>query len=213
MINYFNYFTEVERFYQTKRKSFTLLSTLDWVLVESWKESGIPVETVLKGIDRAFSRAKREVNSLAYCMGAVAEVAKEEKDGRIEAPAVPEISSEETARYLGELADKVTAVGRLFPEFAGKLGGIAETVRGVDATEFQRAEQELCAAEERLIAILKIASDENVMVEIKRGVDGDLNPFRSTMTTEQLAMLDQQLWRRKLMEKYDVPRLSLFYLI
>src|SRR5215467_3361028 len=57
-LNYFNYFTEIERFYQSKRESFTLLSVLDWVLIEGWKEQGIPLETVLKGIDRAFSRAK-----------------------------------------------------------------------------------------------------------------------------------------------------------
>jgi hypothetical protein len=33
------------------------------------------------------------------------------------------------------------------------------------------------------------------------------------MTVEQLTMLEQQLWRRKLMERFDVPRLSLFYLM
>lgn len=213
VINYFNYFTEVEQFYQTKRKSFTLLSTLDWVLVETWKESGIPLEIVLKGIDRAFSQAKREITSLAYCIGPVSQVLKEDKEGRIEAPKLPEISSEETAKYLGELAGKVEAVAKVFPEFGGKLSGIAVAVRAVDAGEFQKAEQELGALEERLIAILKVASDENAMLGLKRSVDGDLSPFRSTMTAAQLTMLEQQLWRRKLMEKYDVPRLSLFYLI
>ena len=213
MINYFNYFTEVERFYQTKRKSFTLLSTLDWVLVETWKESGIPLEIVLKGIDRAFSQAKREITSLAYCIGPVTQVLNEDKEGRIEAPKLPEISPDETARYLGELSAKVEAVAKVFPEFGGKLKAIADSVRSVNATDFQKAEQELSALEERLISIFKIASDENAMLELKRSMDGDLNPFRSTMTAAQLAMLEQQLWRRKLMEKYDVPRLSLFYLI
>ena len=48
-MNYFNYFTEIENFYQVKRESFTLVSSLDWVLIESWKEQGIPLEIVLKG--------------------------------------------------------------------------------------------------------------------------------------------------------------------
>ena len=213
LINYFNYFTEVERFYQTKRKSFTLLSTLDWVLVENWKESGIPLDMVLKGIDRAFSQAKREITSLAYCVGPLTQVLKEEKEGRIETPKLPEISPEETRKYLDELAGKVTAVTRLVPEFGPRLGSIAESIRAVDVSEFQKAEQELSALEERLIAILKIASDEKALVDIKRSVDADLKPFRSTMTAEQLTMLEQQLWRRKVMETYDVPRLSLFYLI
>ena len=87
-LNYFNYFTEVERFYQSKRESFTLLSTLDWVLIENWKEQGIPLEIVLKGIDRAFSnpKRKRRINSLAYCVRAVEEVMEEQKDLTIEAP-------------------------------------------------------------------------------------------------------------------------------
>jgi hypothetical protein len=51
------------------------------------------------------------------------------------------------------------------------------------------------------------------MQEIQRGVEGDLAPCRATMTTEQLSMLEHQLWRRKLMERYNLERLSLFYLI
>ena len=53
-MNYFNYFTEIEQFYQARRDTFTLLSTLDWVLIENWKEQGVPLDLVLKGIDRAF---------------------------------------------------------------------------------------------------------------------------------------------------------------
>jgi hypothetical protein len=213
VINYFNYFTEVERFYQTKRKSFTLLSTLDWVLVESWKESGIPLETVLRGIDRAFSHAKREITSLAYCIGPVAQVLKEEREGRIEKPELPEISSEETSAYLSEIAEKVEAIAPKLPQFQTKIGAIAESVRTVDTSDFQNGEQQLSALEETLIAILKIATDESASLQIKREVDSELGPFRSKMTTEQLVMLEQQLWRRKLQETYGIPRLSLFYLI
>ena len=89
MHNYFNYFTEIERFYQSRRETFTLLSTLDWVLIEGWKEQGLPLETVLKGIDRAFSRAKtkRKINSLAYCVKAVEEVSEEQKGLAIDSAA------------------------------------------------------------------------------------------------------------------------------
>ena len=212
-MNYRNYFTEIEEFFQSKRESWTLLSTLDWVLVESWKEQGIPLEMVLKGIDRAFSRAKRKVNSLAYCLRAVEEVVDEEKESRIEKPNLPEISSEDTARYLNDLAQKTAAVASVYPEFASKISSVSQSIRTVNPSSFREAEQVLTALEERLIAILKIAAEEDALVEIQRRVESDLRPFRSTMTTEQLAMLEQQLWRRKLMEKHNVPRLSLFYLI
>ena len=213
MLNYFNYFTEVEQFYQSKRDSFTLLSTLDWVLIENWKEQGIPLEIVLKGIDRAFSRSKRKVNSLGYCVRAVAEVLEEEKETRIDKPDLPAVSPEDTRRYLDDLAAKTRDAASIYPEFGPKILSISESIRAVNPASFRDAEQVLNALEERLIAILKVAAEENTLVEIKRSVDADLGPFRSSMSAEQLVMLEQQLWRRKLMEKHNVPRLSLFYLI
>ncbi len=202
-LNYFNYFTEIERFYQTKRKSFTLCSSLDWVLMENWKEQGIPLELVLKGIDRAFSRAKREITHLAYCIKAIEEVCAEQKDLRVEAPRLPDFGQDEVAGYLGKLADEVERLDN----------GIASSIRCVDAADLRMAEQALSALEEKLIAKLKFTADDQTMIELKRGVDGELNPFRSTMTTAQLAMIEQQLWRRKLLERFNAPRLSLFYLI
>ena len=80
-------------------------------------------------------------------------------------------------------------------------------------TTLRDGEQVLSSLEEKLIALLKVAVDEKTMLEVKREVDSDLNPFRSTMTTEQLTMLEQQMWRRKLLERFNVPRLSLFYLL
>ena len=202
-LNYFNYFTEIERFYQSRRESFTLLSTLDWVLIENWKEQGIPLDLVLKGMDRAFSRAKRKVNSLAYCVRAVEEVCEEQKELSIEAPVLPDFDKDEVTAYVTNLADQVERFDN----------NIAESIRNIDPADLRTAEQTLSALEEKLIARLKVSADDKTMIELKREVDGELNPFRSTMTAPQLMMLDQQLWRRKLLEKNGIPRLSLFYLI
>jgi hypothetical protein len=212
-LNYFNYFTEIEQFYQARRESFTLLSTLDWVIIENWKDQGVPLDLVLKGIDRAFSRARRKINSLAYCIKAIDEVIEEQKDTRVDRPELPQISVEETRKYLQDLADKIAGLRTLFPEFALKIESVAESVSTVDATNFRDSEQILGALEDRLIAILRVAAEDSVLVEIRRDVESELGPFRSTMTVEQLAMLEQQLLKRKLLERYNVPRLSLFYLM
>src|SRR5215472_9973312 len=81
--NYFNFFTEIEEHFQrTRGTSLFLMSPLDWALVETWKDAGVPLEAVLRGIDVAFekwrSRKKKTqaVNSLAYCAQAVATEAK-----------------------------------------------------------------------------------------------------------------------------------------
>jgi len=77
-VNYFNYFTEIEDHFQRVRgTSLFLLSPLDWALIESWNESGVPLEAVLRGIDAAFEKWRgrkvktQMVNSLAFCAQAV----------------------------------------------------------------------------------------------------------------------------------------------
>ena len=80
-------------------------------------------------------------------------------------------------------------------------------------TRLRDAEQTLAALEEKLLALIKVACSDDVLLEVKREVDAELAPFRSRMTTEQLTMLEHQMWRRKLLERFEVPRLSLFYLI
>jgi len=202
-LNYFNYFTEIERFYQSKRESFTLLSTLDWVLIEGWKEQGIPLELVLKGMDRAFSRAKRKINSLAYCVRAIEEVCEEQKELTIEAPALPDFDEHEVVAYVQKLADQVESIDNR----------IAKSIRTVETCDLKAAEQALSALEEKLIARIKLDADDNTILDVKRDVDSELNPYRSTMTAAQLAMVEQQLWKKKLLERFNMPRLSLFYLI
>ena len=215
MLNYFNYFTEIEEYFQTKREVFTRLNTLDWVLVESWKDQGVPLDCVFKGIDRAFSRpnAKRKIGSLAYCIKSIAEVCDEQKDLRTEKPVVPELGSEEVSGFLEKCAAAIEKLVATFPEFGSRFGGIAKSIRALSVTNLREVEQTLNALEEKLVELLKIASDDTLLVELKRDLDSELNPFRSKMSADQLAMLEQQMWRRKLMERFDLPRLSLFYLL
>jgi len=76
-LNYFNYFTEVEEEFVRRRGKQMLISPLDWALVESWKDAGIPLHIVLRAINEAFdaydARAQkfRKVNSVFYCQQAV----------------------------------------------------------------------------------------------------------------------------------------------
>lgn len=88
MRNYFNYFTEIEERFQQRRGALLLLSTLDWALIESWREAGIPLEAVLRGIDAAFDKYEarqkrarmRRINGLAWCAQAVMVAAEEMRE-------------------------------------------------------------------------------------------------------------------------------------
>ena len=95
MENYFNYFTEIEEHFHRRRGSTLLLSTLDWALIETWKDAGIPLEAVLRGIDATFDRYEsrparpRKVNSLAYCSQEVLASAEEMKEAAVGARREP----------------------------------------------------------------------------------------------------------------------------
>ena len=202
-INYTPYFSEIERFYQTKRNSGVLVNSLDWILIENWKERGIPLEIVLKGIDRAFSKAKRKIGRLAYCINAVEEVLTEQKELTVQAPKLPDFNADEVTSYIANLATEVARCD----------SGVAESIRAIDPGDLRLAEQTLSALEEKLIAKLKSTAEDSRLVELKREIDTELTPLRSKMTAPQLSMFEQQMWRRKLLQQSGIPRLSLFYLI
>jgi hypothetical protein len=93
--NYFNYFTEIEEHFHRRRGSTLLLSTLDWALIETWKDAGIPLEAVLRGIDATFDRYEerparpRKINGLAYCSQEVLAAAEEMKEAAVGARREP----------------------------------------------------------------------------------------------------------------------------
>ena len=93
MENYFNYFSEIEERFLQRRGGGLLLSTLDWALIETWKDAGIPLEAALRGIDEAFDRydqkpsKTKKVNGLAYCSQLVLTAAEDMKEAAVGASA------------------------------------------------------------------------------------------------------------------------------
>src|ERR1041384_6272228 len=71
-LNYFNYYTEIEETFVRRRGKHLFLSTLDWALMTAWKDMGIPLHVVLRGIEKSFASyesrpRKRSVKTLFYC--------------------------------------------------------------------------------------------------------------------------------------------------
>jgi hypothetical protein len=74
-MNYFDYFTEVEDYFLRRRGKTLLLSPMDWTLIESWKQKGVPLHVALRGIERTFdshesrpvAARRRSIKTLFYC--------------------------------------------------------------------------------------------------------------------------------------------------
>jgi hypothetical protein len=217
-VNYFNYFTEIEEHFQRARGTgLFLLSPLDWALIEAWKNGGIPLEAVLRGIDVAFEKWRKRpaqarihmVNSLAYCAQAVTAEAQAMINAapvaRKEAAAPFPI--DDVRAFLARNAEALRKAGQ--EEIAAALESL-----DVDALygDLEQMEQRLTAIEEKMIARLRVSASEEQLFEARRALDRELKPYRSKMTAEQLAMLEKKFLERRLLESAGVPRLSLFYL-
>ena len=220
--NYFNYFTEIEEHFQKARGTgLFLLSTLDWALIESWKNSGVPLEAVLRGIDVAFEKWRSRkskiqmVNSLAYCTQAVlteAQAMAGLAPPSTARPAAPPFDLEELRCHLTLNASELGKRSELvFQEIAAALERLAAEVES-HYQNLEELERHLAALEDRMIAASRTLATEEDLVAARRELDFQLRPYRGKMTAEQLAMLERQFLDRRLLESAGLPRLSLFYM-
>ena len=235
MENYFNYFTEIEEHYQRRRGTILLLSTLDWALIETWKNAGIPLQAVLLGIDAAFDKydqrpsKSKKVNSLAYCSQAVLAAAEDMKEAAVGAESEsgaakePGFETTEIAAFLRRNAEKLEKAklperagfgsGTLAAEVAASLREMAKEIEETGKLpRLEDLERRLTVLEEKLFAVLMAATPDSELVAVRAEADRDLAPYRRNMTAAQIEQLHKQYVRKRLLERCGVPRLSLFYM-
>jgi hypothetical protein len=234
--NYFNYFTEIEDRYLQRRGGGLLLSTLDWSLIETWKDAGIPLEAVLRGIDAAFDKydqrpsKTKKVNSLAYCSQEVLSAAEDMKeaavgastDGPAKSPERQGFEPQIVAAFLIRNAESLEAVQ--FPdsngisarpfvsETAKTLRQLAEETKSKLSARLEDLERRLTVLEEKLFAVLLTSTPDDEIVAVRAEADRDLAPYRRKMSGPQIEQLQKQYINKRLLEKYHLPRLSLFYM-
>jgi hypothetical protein len=232
--NYFNYFTEIEERFQQRRGAILLLSTLDWALIETWRDAGIPLDAALRGIDAAFdkyeSRQKRgrmrRVNGLAWCAQAVMEAAEELREaaaGTAPAPETKDESGFEKERVAAHLEAAASALDAAViareacTVTSARLRELATQARGAarnspTAHEMEAVERILTVLEEKLFDALRAAAPEDLLVSLKEHAARELAPYRSRMGAVQLRQVEQQFVQKQLLVHYSLPRLSLFYM-
>ena len=235
MENYFNYFTEIEERFQKRRSSGLLLSTLDWALIETWKDAGIPLEAVLRGIDAAFDRYEqrrskaRKVNSLAYCAQEVLAAAEDMKEAAVGAQRVDKpgttlgFDPADIAAFFRRNAAQLEAAtvpsgepinaGAVTQECARTLRELAADLETAAAPRrLEDLERRMTTLEEKLLAVLLAATPDEDIVAIRAQADRELASYRSKMPGPQIEQLHRQYVRKRLLETYRLPRLSLFYM-
>jgi hypothetical protein len=233
-MNYYEYFSEIEERFSRRRGSVLLLSTLDWALIETWREAGIPLEAVLRGIDNAFDKhdtralkagsRNRKVNGLAWCAQAVMQAAEEMVEaatGLAAARPEPQDSGFESGRVAAYLERNAKTMEEIdwrgtksidLHLTASRLRELAAAMRGPTPPPLDDLDRNLTVLEEKLFAELQASATEQELVELKSLADRELAPYRSKMSAVQLRQVQQQFLHKRLLELRNLPRLSLFYM-
>ncbi|HEY3768263.1 MAG TPA: hypothetical protein VGN44_06290 [Candidatus Angelobacter sp.] len=229
MENYFNYYTEIEEHFCRRRGTLITVSTLDWALMTTWKDAGIPLEAVLRGIDEAFDKYARKpsktqkINGLAWCSQAVLAAAEEMKEAAVgtaqEKPSIGlGMEQEEIARFFTGNAQRLrqvqsaAAVILVAEECAVTLTDLASAMSMATKIGLEDLERRLTVLEEKLLAALTMTTPENELFTLRTEADREIAPYRSKMPGVQIEQLQKQFIHKRLFEKAKIPRLSLFYL-
>ncbi|HEU0007137.1 MAG TPA: hypothetical protein VFS12_14225, partial [Terriglobia bacterium] len=78
--------------------------------------------------------------------------------------------------------------------------------------DFEQLEMRLSLLEEKILATLFAALNDEVLLGLRTEVNQELNRHRRGLKVEHLAMLEKKMMSKKLLERFGVPRLSLFYM-
>jgi hypothetical protein len=209
-----DYYQSIEEYFVSRRGDPLFLSNADWVLIRSWREAGLPLRVVLRGVaDAMDSHAhswsrNRKVGSLRYC-GVEVEAAAE--------------------RWRRALAggQEETAVDAV-------LLGMAASLRAADLGPHARAKAEVLSGELEARAALAVPGEELerwlrgnevelvAAIDMDRGADdrraleaeveADLAAYRERLPARVLAQVRAESLVRRLLDAYRLPRFSLWSL-
>ena len=209
------YYQAVEEFFVSRRGDPLFLSNPDWLLIRKWRQAGIPLRIVLRGIADALDAhahswsRDRNVGSLAYCAAEV-DVARERWQRALA------FEGEEGMRVedaLAAFADalEVAVVGASGAVVARDLARELRQ-RAAEPRDPAALESWLAAQEKALVEALMADRGAPAVAAIESAVDAELAPYRERMPARVLSQIRRESVTRRLLESHGLPRLSLLQL-
>ena len=170
------------------------------------------------------------MKSLAYCTDAVLEAAEEAQEAAAgghkggEAVKTTDTFSRERLREhfvktCQQIQTAAASVAAALPDLAVRLNESARSLTrcsaildSPSALDLEDLERRLTVLDDKIqSALLQNAGDE-LLLRLRREMDGQLAQYRGKMRAEQIALVERQYLHKRLLEEFRVPRLSLFYL-
>ena len=224
-MNYYNYYTEIEETFVRRRGKHLLLSPIDWAMIESWQERGIPLHVALRAIENVFDGfdkkpGPRTIKGLLYC--------REEIEAQYE-----EWVRSQTGKS-GESTEIETSEAFSTEAIAEHIRGVIAHLRGLENKDLQ---DDLNRAASRLTELLANLGDDMELIDktltdiesfldramltnseklhlktLEKEVSSQLKSYKSGMEADVYKKTFDMMLLKRLRESQGVPRLSLFYL-
>ncbi|HKQ52690.1 MAG TPA: hypothetical protein VJT74_10000 [Pyrinomonadaceae bacterium] len=241
-MNYFNYFTEIEDTFIRRRGKHLLLSPMDWALIESWKEMGVPLHVALRGIEHSFDSfeskpRRRTVKSLLYCQEEVEAQFAEWQEAQVGAngngarAATADASEaalpfsrtsilehlERARQSLQKVCDERKGARKddfcdALQRAVARLGELKEDFSRAARADAEKLEESLTSLEKMLDAALEANLPARELAKARAEAAEQLQPYRARMEQAVYEQTLNNLIFKHLREAHGLPRLSLFYL-
>jgi hypothetical protein len=232
-LNYFNYFTEIEDAFVRRRGKHLFLSPMDWALMETWQQQGIPLHIVLRGVEKSFDSyesrpRKRTVKTLLYCQEEVEAQYAEWVETRLGASNNSAPESDKTpfsfaaiSEHLKRNRSALSALAKArtneddFSEALARAGALLAAIESDFTTsaalDTRKLEDSLTGLERMLSDAMLVVVDAKQLDGLKQEVKDQLKPYRSQMEAAAYKQTFDNLLLKRLREQFAIPRLSLFY--
>ncbi|MBI2822403.1 MAG: hypothetical protein HYX74_09275 [Acidobacteria bacterium] len=224
---YYNYFTEIEEYFVRQRGKHMLVSPLDWSLLESWKQVGIPLHVVFRGIERALHKHQargtlNRVNSIFYCQPSVMECFEEYQQSTVgqadPTDAAPGEDAGNVARALRQLRQHLDRVGSSLPEreVADRVGrmmdGLLAEVGGAKPPAMAAVEETLQVCDSILLESARRHLEPVKLDSFQQEARQGLKVYKKKVAPEMYRRIEENFINRKIRQEYDLPEFSLFFL-
>ena len=234
-MNYYSYFTEIEEHFVRRRKKHLLVSPLDWALIQTWKEMGIPLPVVLRGIDRSFDQYEAKpvrrglVNSLFYCQQAVEQCFAEHNDSRIgqgEEPAesrtavetaevealMERLSAELSAAHQQAFALGMEELAEVFERGLVRISDLRACLPEGKTPDPEVLEKDLLILDEMISGAIRLAVGKEVLESWQREGKQELRPYKKRVPPEIYERIMANYLRKKARQHFGLSQFSLFTL-
>jgi len=204
--------------------------------METWKQQGIPLHIVLRGVEKSFDSyeakpRKRTVKTLLYCQeeveaqfaewieshvgsGSDSSASETESDKTPFSFAAITEHLERSRNALSELARSRTQeddLSEALTRVVALLVDIEKDFASSTTLDTRKLEDSLTGLERMLNDSMFSVVSSTALEELKNGIKEQLKPYRSQMEAAVYKQTFDNLLLKRLREQFGMPRLSLFY--